>query len=556
MNSLLPPETLYEIFKHISHDTSTLFKCLLIDRTFCRFAIPYLWRQPFKRPLKEQKFDHSLVETIILSLNDNHRESVLNLLSSSKTTNLTATTLSHSREVLFKYNTFITELDTWYLALTIARWHSQISTRSGRFISSHIKDPHVMAIINKLGRALISSSPNLVSLLMNSPKNTQISLNFLRKNDLLSNNFDSIKKIKDYDYRPSKVFPFGIQNSSLKNLSSIDLEFRRKVNYTVSINHFLQLIQQQTQLQTLIIRNYSMVYAKQPLYDAFFTQRETLTRLEFHRCDFNAIFDIEKLEIEKLQNFKQLNALVVYNCRHLPHLPNYQYDRPQNYDDASSYSGLKLEKFFLSSSKTNSTRSYLLPFFEFISIGHLREIVLPKSCSIGEYEIILPCASNLVKLSIHIDLIREDPAFQLISLCTFLKDLSLYHSSYSDKKINDEFLLKFKRTLSSTSLLMSINLGFKLLGSQLEALLFDFQLPYLYKIGLPNAPVAREKILELITIVATYARAKNRCLQLGIGTDRFKNEIKDRIKKTGNFVEIVDSLSWFDNYGENNDAEF
>ncbi|CAG8519510.1 5998_t:CDS:1 [Ambispora leptoticha] len=551
MSSLLPPETLCEIFKYFSHDNPTLFKCLLVDRTFCKFTIPYLWSQPFKRQLNDQKSESSLVETIILSLNDNRRKSVLNLLFSSRTTNSKATTLSSSREPLFKYCQFITELDTWYITLTVAKWHSRISTRSGRYLSSHIQDPHVMKIIDQLCRGLISSSSNLASLLLNSPKSAPISLNFLRTKDLLfSSNFDGIKKIKDHDYIPSKFFPFGIQNNSLKNLSSIDLEFRRQVTCADLIKQFLQLIQQQTQLQTLIIRNYRIIFAKQSLYDALYDQRGSLTRLEFHQCDFNTIF-----EIEKFQNFKRLNALVIYNCKNLP---SSQYDTQQNVDEASLYSGLKVEKFFLSSRNTSNhpTRSHLLPFFELVSICHLQEIVLPKSCSIREYEILLLCASNLVKLSIQTDLIRENSAFQLISNCRFLKSLSLYHSSYSDKKISDEFLLKIKRTLSSISLLTSINLGFKLSGFQLETLLSDSQLPYLHKIGLPDTPDARKKIINLITTVARYARANNRCLQLGIRTDRFKKEIMNCVTKSGNLIEIVDSLSWFDNYGENNEAEF
>ncbi|PKC70515.1 hypothetical protein RhiirA1_454645 [Rhizophagus irregularis] len=41
------PELTYEIIKYFQNDISTLHSCILVNRLWCRLAIPLLWENPF-----------------------------------------------------------------------------------------------------------------------------------------------------------------------------------------------------------------------------------------------------------------------------------------------------------------------------------------------------------------------------------------------------------------------------------------------------------------------------------------------------------------------------
>ena len=44
------PELIYEIIKYFQNDFSTLYTCILVNRLWCRLAIPLLWEDPFSIP--------------------------------------------------------------------------------------------------------------------------------------------------------------------------------------------------------------------------------------------------------------------------------------------------------------------------------------------------------------------------------------------------------------------------------------------------------------------------------------------------------------------------
>ena len=44
------PELIYEIIKYFKNDFSTLHSCILINKLWCRLAIPLLWEDPFSIP--------------------------------------------------------------------------------------------------------------------------------------------------------------------------------------------------------------------------------------------------------------------------------------------------------------------------------------------------------------------------------------------------------------------------------------------------------------------------------------------------------------------------
>src|SRR5581483_7618796 len=49
--SKLTLNCLEEICKHLKDDKSSLFSCILLNRSWCKMAIPVLWSRPFANPM-------------------------------------------------------------------------------------------------------------------------------------------------------------------------------------------------------------------------------------------------------------------------------------------------------------------------------------------------------------------------------------------------------------------------------------------------------------------------------------------------------------------------
>src|SRR5215475_12120799 len=60
------PELIYDIIKYFKNDFSTLHSCILVNRLWCRSAIPLLWEDPFSNPTKNYNF----IEIYLRNLND------------------------------------------------------------------------------------------------------------------------------------------------------------------------------------------------------------------------------------------------------------------------------------------------------------------------------------------------------------------------------------------------------------------------------------------------------------------------------------------------------
>src|SRR3954454_972585 len=63
------PELIYEIIKYLKNDYSTLHSCILVNRLWCRLAIPLLWEDPFSIP----KINYHVIEIYLYNLNDDDK---------------------------------------------------------------------------------------------------------------------------------------------------------------------------------------------------------------------------------------------------------------------------------------------------------------------------------------------------------------------------------------------------------------------------------------------------------------------------------------------------
>ncbi|POG63188.1 hypothetical protein GLOIN_2v1784343 [Rhizophagus irregularis DAOM 181602=DAOM 197198] len=104
------PELTNEIIKNFQNDYSTLYSCVLVNRLWCRLAIPLLWENPFSIPTRNYNF----IEVYLYNLND-FLKSKLNEY------HITDHYLLPSN-TLFNYPSFIRYLSMCKIASSIDRW--------------------------------------------------------------------------------------------------------------------------------------------------------------------------------------------------------------------------------------------------------------------------------------------------------------------------------------------------------------------------------------------------------------------------------------------------
>ncbi|UZN98856.1 uncharacterized protein OCT59_000141 [Rhizophagus irregularis] len=103
------PELTYNIIQYLRKDISTLYSCILVNRLWCRLAIPLLWEDPFS--LSTQNYHY--INTYLCFLNEDGKAKFNeygindNLLLSN---------------TLFNYPSFIKYLDTFKISNSVEDW--------------------------------------------------------------------------------------------------------------------------------------------------------------------------------------------------------------------------------------------------------------------------------------------------------------------------------------------------------------------------------------------------------------------------------------------------
>jgi hypothetical protein len=108
------PEIINEIIQYFQNDFSTLHSCILVNRLWCRLAIPLLWEDPFS--LKYPK-NYRYIEVYLNNLNDDDK------------TQLNEYGISNdlfSSNILFNYPSFIQHLDIHKIGESIKMWVATI----------------------------------------------------------------------------------------------------------------------------------------------------------------------------------------------------------------------------------------------------------------------------------------------------------------------------------------------------------------------------------------------------------------------------------------------
>src|SRR6266480_4295968 len=116
------PEISSHIIQNLHNNHNTLYSLTLVNRFWCRLAIPLLWENPFSKITCNYRENllRNFLDTYFLFLNDNDKSKLKEIISLSSDSNL--------QKPLFNYPSLIKTMDIDRIRLHVSNWISYNTT--------------------------------------------------------------------------------------------------------------------------------------------------------------------------------------------------------------------------------------------------------------------------------------------------------------------------------------------------------------------------------------------------------------------------------------------
>ncbi|RIA94403.1 hypothetical protein C1645_873449 [Glomus cerebriforme] len=295
------PELIDEIIQFLRNDYKTLHSCILVNRLWCRIAIPLLWEDPFSIPSRNYHF----IEIYLHNLNDDDKKK---LNECGFNSNLFPT------NTLFDYPSFIKCLRISYIVdLFIKKWFHSV-----RILTKEHEQPFSYTLISKLiynllFKIFIESGATL--------HNFDFSINLDEDNNYFNNELELVLQypnficnIRNLKLNVTKNYHFfKFLCSNCKSIISLQIQFRSFSH--INEEYLSQMINFQQNLKKFIL-----CYKTFPLHHSLLLLKDsncsnTLRTIIFYLVDFKNIVILKEV-------FEQLNVLesihIIY-CHSLNH---------------------------------------------------------------------------------------------------------------------------------------------------------------------------------------------------------------------------------------------
>ncbi|EXX71003.1 uncharacterized protein OCT59_000504 [Rhizophagus irregularis] len=300
------PELLSEIIQYFRNDFSTLHSCILVNRIWCRLAIPLLWENPFtiiscKNFYSIQYYKIRFIETYLIDLNDNDKiklnEYGINLLSNT----------------LFNYPSFIKHLYTRIIGYSIEKWVASIKKNEQplfTFIYNKQNSDFIKFIYKSLIKIFIKNEAILHTFDVTHHRNYFDIIDLVLQHSNFINNIRQFNlELCSYDETISNITPLlKFLSSNCNSISSLCIPSFDKYKAGTAINYLSKLIKSQKNLKKILFLYdfpHSMLLNSNCL--------NTLNTIIFCNIDFKNINVLNEA-------FEQLNVLesihIIY-CRSL-----------------------------------------------------------------------------------------------------------------------------------------------------------------------------------------------------------------------------------------------
>ncbi|EXX55399.1 hypothetical protein RhiirA1_449116 [Rhizophagus irregularis] len=269
------PELTESIIKYFRNDFSTLNSCALVNKFWCRLAIPLLWENPF-----------SIIENSISTRNYNFIGIYLHNLNGELKTKFNEYKINDnllSSNTLFNYPSFIKYLNTWEFISSAKRWSEDVFRTLESKYKSSLEDlgsesDFGILIQTSLLKIFIENEINIHTLEIETKSYFDIYFeDFL---ELILQNTNFIHNIKNL------------------KLSVLSINCNTPIN-----NRILQIVNSHQNLKKVILCNSKDFLFYQPLsLSKDYNCSNTLNSIALYRINFKDIINLNEM-------FEQLNVL-------------------------------------------------------------------------------------------------------------------------------------------------------------------------------------------------------------------------------------------------------
>ncbi|GBC02660.1 hypothetical protein RclHR1_04740003 [Rhizophagus clarus] len=291
------PELTDEIIQYFRNDFSTLHSCILVNRLWCRLAIPLLWEDPFSIPNQNYQFIkillYNLNENDKTQLNENYRINNNNVFFSN---------------ALFNYSSFIKRLNTQTLRFSVENWVTNLANNFENFAN---------LIYKLLVKTFIENEVNLYSfevvlLTSRDQKYFNDILELILENSKFVYNIRNL--VLHLSLLPGVINIIPFLNFLISNCSSISsVYFKISRNFTLSIEKYLsEIIISQHNLKKV-----SFEYNTSNLYNSLLLTLQnsncsnTLNTIVFYCINFKNVITYLK---EVFNNLNVLESIHIFYC--------------------------------------------------------------------------------------------------------------------------------------------------------------------------------------------------------------------------------------------------
>ncbi|PKC69334.1 hypothetical protein RhiirA1_456145 [Rhizophagus irregularis] len=290
------PELISEIIYYFHHDYKTLHSCILVNRLWCRLAIPLLWEDPFSIPTRNCNF----IKFYLYNLNDvdkrklNEYGIIYDLFSSN---------------TLFNYPRFIKCLNIDKISFSVEKWMATRTLITGKNLA-------IQSIFKSLFKTFIENENNVnLHTFEVEIKTNPCNSNFNTTYELILQNpnfLHNIRKFKILYYHSiMEIFEANFDSflnllySNCKLISSFHFEFSNNVLIDKQIS---QLINSQQNLKKIIFQEHlsSSYYSFLSLKSH--NHSNTLRIIVFCRVSFINMIDLGEA-IEQLNVLESIHIL-------------------------------------------------------------------------------------------------------------------------------------------------------------------------------------------------------------------------------------------------------
>ncbi|RIA83576.1 hypothetical protein C1645_860744 [Glomus cerebriforme] len=144
---LLPDECFSDILSFL--DNKSLYKCLFVNRFYCKLSIPIIWKEPFRPIFVKPKFP-LVINTLLICLNDKEISSLIPY----------KIDFPISQSPLFDYGKFIRMIDQDFVKQNIITWLNPSNAIEGYDVDKY-QDYRVQKLMDVIYHMIMRQGSNL-----------------------------------------------------------------------------------------------------------------------------------------------------------------------------------------------------------------------------------------------------------------------------------------------------------------------------------------------------------------------------------------------------------